>query len=126
MVLSYGFTALLISHHPICVWAAFWNNLNFTYQQHREKKRQKNCYFGEELNPDICIDVLLVNVKGSFVSFQLVPVTPGSDFPPPNNPKFDEIKKLKFSYNKDLCFLILSNFGLLEGGKSEPGVSGTN
>ena len=52
--------------------------------------------------------------------------TPGSDFPPPNNPKFDKIKKLKFSYNRDLSFLILSNFGLLGGRKSESGVSGTN
>ena len=65
-------------------------------------------------------------IKGRFISFQLVPVTPGSDFPPPNNPKFDNIKKLKFSYYKDLSFLILSNFWWLGGGKSEPGVTDTN
>ena len=31
--------------------------------------------------------------KGSFISFQLVPDTLDSDFPPPDNQKFDKIKK---------------------------------
>ena len=68
----------------------------------------------------------LEKIKGSFISFQLVPDTPGSDFPPSNNPKFDKIKKLKSLLQENFSFFILSNFGLLGGGKSEPGVSGTN
>ena len=56
---------------------------------------------------------ILKNGKGSFISFQLVLDTPGSDFPPPNNPKFENIKKIK-SFLKIWVFLSCQILGCWE------------
>ena len=42
--------------------------------------------------------------KGSFISFQLVPDTSGSDFPPQNNQKFDKMKNSDIYHKKIRVF----------------------